>query len=500
MRAQVILALSFGIPASGALFIGLTDRWPNLREAITLLTASALFAVNVWLLIHSLDGGVVHLQMMSLAQHLPISFSTEPLGLIFATLASGLWVVISVFSIGYMRGTGARHQTRFYICFAVALAATMGVAYASNLLTLFLFYELLTLATYPLVAHDETESAKSGARIYISILLGTSLLFFLTAIAWTWSLTGTLDFAKGGILSGKIEGPPAALLFALFMFGVGKAALMPFHRWLPAAMAAPAPVSALLHAVAVVKAGAFTVLKVAVYIFGIDFLASPDITGWLMWVAAFTLIVAALIALRQDNLKARLAYSTVSQLAYITLGVSLATKMGIIGGAIQMLAHALAKITLFMCAGAIFVASGKENVSEMRGLGRVMPFTFIAFLLGSLSIIGLPPTGGSWSKWFLMIGAVDAGQKLLISVWMLSSLLGIAYLIPVVARGFFLPLSGQADRPQPQGAEISVIRWAGMREAPLLCVVPACVTGALSVLIYFAALEIVSYISPILEP
>jgi len=336
--------------------------------------------------------------------------------------------------------------------------------------------------------------------VYLSILLGTSLVFFLTAIAWTWSLTGTLDFAKGGILAGKIEGPPAAVLFALFMFGVGKAALMPFHRWLPAAMVAPAPVSALLHAVAVVKAGAFTVLKVAIYIFGVDFLASPDITEWLMWVAAFTLICAALIALQQDNLKARLAYSTVSQLAYITLGVSLATKMGMIGGVIQIVAHALAKITLFMCAGAIYVASGKEKVSEMRGLGRVMPFTFIAFLLGSLSIIGLPPTGGSWSKWFLMIGAVDAGQKLLISVWMLSSLLSIAYLIPVVARGFFLPLSGQADRPQPPGAEISVIRWTSMREAPWLCVVPACVTGVMSVLIYFVALEIVRYISPILEP
>lgn len=497
---QIILALALVIPAAGALFIGLADRWPDLREAVTLLTASALFAVNLWLLVHALDGGVASLQLMSLAPQLPISFSTEPLGLMFAVLASGLWIVNSVFSIGYMRGAGARHQTRFYICFAVALGATMGVAYAGNLLTLFLFYELLTLATYPLVAHQETAEAKSGARTYLAILLSTSLLFLFIAIAWTWFVSGSLDFTKGGILAGKIEGPQAAILFALFMFGVGKAALMPFHRWLPAAMVAPAPVSALLHAVAVVKAGVFAVIKITVYIFGVDFLSSSGASAWLMWVAAFSLIAAAIIALRQDDLKARLAYSTVSQLAYVTLGVSLATKMGVIGSAIQIVAHALGKITLFMCAGAIYVASGKSKVSEMRGLGRLMPFTFVAFMLGSISIVGLPPTGGAWSKWYLMIGAIDAGQRLLIGVWMLSSLLGIAYLVPLVARGFFLPLTEQADRPQPQGNEISVIRWDAMREAPLWCVVPACFTGVLSVLIYFAGTGIARFISPILGP
>lgn len=500
LAPHIVLSLALGIPAAGALFIGMADRKPNLREAVTLLTASSLFAVNVWLLIHSLDGGAVSLQVLSLAPQLPISLVTEPLGLLFACLASGLWIVNSVFSIGYMRGTGGQHQTRFYIWFAVALAATMGVAYAGNLLTLFLFYELLTLATYPLVAHQETAEAYKGARTYLAILLATSLLFLFTAIAWTWFVSGSLDFIRGGILAGKIEGPPVAVLFALYLFGAGKAALMPFHRWLPAAMVAPTPVSALLHAVAVVKAGIFTVLKISVYIFGVDFLASSGASKWMLWVAAFSLLAAAIVALRKDDLKLRLAYSTVSQLAYVTLGVSLATKMGMIGSAIQIAAHALGKITLFMCAGAIYVASGKSKISEMRGLGRLMPFTFVAFLLGALSIIGIPPSGGTWSKWYLMMGAADAGQRLFIGVWMLSSLLGIAYLIPLVARGFFLPLDGQADRPQRQGFEISTIRWAAMREAPLFCVVPACLTGVLSVLFYFTGPAIAQYISPVFGP
>lgn len=500
MTPQIALALALGVPAAGSLLIGLAGHWPNLREAATLLAAACLFGVNVWLLRHSLAGGVSALQMMSLVPGLPIALKAEPLGLMFATLASGLWIVNSVFSIGYMRASGGLHQTRFYICFAVALAATMGIAYAGNLLTLFLFYELLTLATYPLVGHYETPEAKSGARTYLLILLTASVLFLFTAIAWTWFVADSLDFTQGGILAGKIGSAPAAVLFALFVFGSGKAALMPLHRWLPAAMVAPAPVSALLHAVAVVKAGVFTIMKVAIYIFGVDFLSVSGAASWIVWVAAFSLLAASIAALGKDDLKARLAYSTIAQLAYVTLGVALATAMGIIGGAMQIVAHGLAKITLFMCAGAIYVASGKTRVSEMRGLGRLMPFTFGAFLLGSLSIIGMPPTGGAWSKWYLMMGAADAGQQILIGVWMLSSLLGMAYLIPLVARGFFLPLPGEPDRPQPQGREISVISRARMREAPLWCVVPACVTGILSVLIYFAGPAIARFILPVLGP
>lgn len=497
---ETVLQLILLVPGLGAILIGATDRFPNLRDALSLLIATALCTLAVWLLLDHVAGGIAQLQLTPIVQGLPILFVAEPIGLVFAVLASALWIVITAYSIGYMRKNNEPHQTRFYSCFAIAMASTMGIALAGNLLTLFLFYEILTLSTYPLVVHHETDAARRAGRVYLGLLLSSSILFLLPAIIWTWFLAGTLDFTRGGILAGKIEGTQAAILFALFLFGAGKAALMPLHRWLPAAMIAPTPVSAFLHAVAVVKAGVFTILKVGVYIFGVGFLASVQASEWMLWVSAFSLIAASVIALGKDDLKARLAYSTIAQLAYVTMGVCLATVMGMVGGAMQLVTHALGKITLFMCAGAIYLATGKTRISDMRGLGRVMPFTFGAFLLGALSIIGVPPLGGAWSKWFLMMGASDAGHLAAIGIWMLSSLLSLAYLIPLVARGFFLPLQEEEDRPQAQGREISVIRLARLREAPLWCIVPACITALLSVLIYFAGPAIAGFILPALGP
>ncbi len=290
------------------------------------------------------------------------------------------------------------------------------------------------------------------------------------------------------------------MLLALFMFGVGKAALMPFHRWLPAAMVAPTPVSALLHAVAVVKAGVFTVMKITVYVFGIDLLGASGASLWLIWVAALTLILASLVALRKNNLKARLAYSTVSQLAYVVLGAALATSMGVIGGALQIAMHAVGKITLFFCAGAIYTAAHKTEVSDLDGLGRVMPFTFGAFLIGALSIIGLPPMGGSWSKWYLMLGAADAGQLAIIAVLMVSSLLNVAYLLPVVARGFFLPLPGEPSAASAPGTETGRIDWGGLREAPMFCVLPLCMTAGGCLLLFFYADSLYRLLLPIAVP
>jgi multicomponent Na+:H+ antiporter subunit D len=325
------------------------------------------------------------------------------------------------------------------MCFPIAIMAALGIAYSANLVTLFVFYELLTLSTYPLVAHKETDEARIGARTYLAILVFTSITFLLTAIVWTWVAVGHTDFRPGGIMAGNIDPAFVPLLLGLFMFGIGKAALMPFHRWLPSAMVAPTPVSALLHAVAVVKAGVFTVLKVTVYIFGVDFLAATGASTWLAYVAAFTVIMASVVALTKDNLKARLAYSTVSQLAYVVLGASLATAAGIIGGGMQIAMHAMGKITLFFCAGAIYVAAHKTEVSELDGLGRKMPWTFAAFLVGSLSVVGLPPFGGAWVKWWLFTGALDAGEIAVVVVLIVSSLLSLGYLLPVAARALFLP-------------------------------------------------------------
>ena len=252
------------------------------------------------------------------------------------------------------------------------------------------------------------------------------------------------------------------VLLVLYVFGIGKAALMPFHRWLPAAMVAPTPVSALLHAVAVVKAGVFSVLKVTVYIFGVDNLAELGCSEWLQYLAAATIIIASLVAMTKDNLKARLAYSTISQLSYIVLGAMLVNSWGIIGGGMHIAMHAFGKITLFFCAGAIMVAAHKTEVSEMKGLGRVMPVTMAAFLIGSLSIIGAPPMAGLWSKWYLVLGTLEADSMAMLGVLLTSSLLSVGYLMPFAMRAFFVsPSEGPGGSPGT----------GGLKEAPLPCLI-----------------------------
>ena len=472
MPANLLLPLIVALPLFGAVLVSLSGSRPNLRETLTLLTGAATFLLTVQLL--PTLGQAAPAPEFTMFEPLPglsLAFRLEPLGMLFALVASFLWLVTSIYSIGYMRGAGEQNQTRFYALFALAIAFALGIALAANLLTLFVFYELLTLSTYPLVTHKGTPEARRGGRIYLGILLSTSILFFLPALIWTYHSAGTLDFRPGGILAGQMSGPAAGLLLILFFFGVGKAALMPFHRWLPSAMVAPTPVSALLHAVAVVKAGVFTLLKITVYIFGLDFLAGLEARDFLLYLAGASVLIASLIAIRQDNLKARLAYSTVSQLGYVTLGALLAVQAGAIGAGMQIAMHAFGKITLFFCAGAIYVASRKTEISDMNGLGRAMPFTMAAFFIGSLSIIGLPPTGGTWSKWYLMMGTLEAGYLALMVILMISSLLNIAYLLPIPIRGFF-----------PRGEQQMA---SEIKEAPLACLIAIGVAVLGCLLLFF---------------
>ena len=485
------------LPLAGAVGIALCRNRPNLRESVTLLTSTLLAVLVCLALPDVISGARPEWLLASFLPGLDLKLSLEPLGLLFAVVASCLWIVTSVYAIGYMRGNNEKHQTRFYICFAVAISGAMGIAAAGNLLTLFFFYEMLTLSTYPLVAHKGDAKARAGARMYLGILLTTSIGFLLPAIVWTWSLADTVDFRPGGILAGTASPGTISLLFALFLFGTGKAALMPFHRWLPSAMVAPTPVSALLHAVAVVKAGVFTVTKIAVYVFGTDLLANTDAATPMLWVAMFTLLGASCVAMTRDNLKSRLAYSTISQLAYVVAGACLASSMGIMGAAMQIPMHAVGKITLFFCAGAIYTAAHKTEISDMDGLGRVMPVTYIAFLIGALSIIGIPPLGGSWSKWYLMLGALQAEQLVLIVVLAISSLLNIAYLLPIVARGFFRPLPDEpairvtaTGEPMPRRA---------MQEAPVAMLVPLSLTALGCALLFFHADIVLNLITPILD-
>ena len=472
MSTTTLMLLVLLLPLMGAVGIFATRRNPNVREGVTLLIATVIAVLVIILANRFLLGEEFALSIAEPMPGIVIAFRIEALGMLFALVTGLLWIVTSIYAIGYMRSHKEKNQTRFFAAFAVSISCTFAIAFSENLFTLFLFYELLTLSTYPLVTHTGTDEAKKAGRVYLGILLGTSIGLFLLAIMITWFVSGSVTFKQGGILTGKLDPAWAGMLYALFLFGIGKAALMPVHRWLPAAMVAPTPVSALLHAVAVVKAGVFTLLKVTIYIFGSDFILSNDVTGVLIWVAAATILFTSLIAMGKDNLKARLAYSTISQLSYIALGAMLANKSGLIGASMHIAMHAFAKISLFFAAGAILVVTHKKLISEMNGLGRAMPVTFSVFLIGTMSIIGLPLFGGMWSKWYLGLGIVESGQLILLGVLMLSSLLNIAYLLPIPIRAFFSkPASGT--------------HYSEIKEAPKSILLAMLITATACVILFF---------------
>ncbi len=437
MSIETLYILILVIPLLTAVGVLVCRKNENVRETVTVIGGISLFLTVVTLALNYDFEQTVRLTLLEPFPNLSVALELEPLGMIFTLVAGFLWPVTSLYAIGYMREHHEKNQTRFYFAFAISIFATMALALSANLLTLFLAYELLTLFTLPLVTHAGTDAARRAGWTYLGILITTSIGFLLLAIIWTWLITGTLEFTSGGILSGKAQ--PAILggLLLLFVFGTGKAAIMPFHRWLPAAMVAPTPVSSLLHAVAVVKAGVFTILKVSVYIFGIDLIASLDAAYWISLLAGFTIVSASIIAMTKDNLKARLAYSTISQLSYIILAAMLGVATGVLAGSLHIAMHAFAKITLFFCAGAILVAAHKTKVSELNGIGRAMPITMVAFLLAALSIVGLPPLGGSWSKWLLLQATMEAHNMVLLIVLLVSSLLNLFYLVEIPIRGFF---------------------------------------------------------------
>ena len=477
-----LIALSLLVPLVGALLVIVTGKIPNLREAVTLTTATILFSIVLAITDHTFQGTEMRLDVIELFPGLGISFEVEPLGVLFALVASFLWIITSIYAIGYMRGHNEANQTRFFCCFALAISSVMAICFAGNLLTLFIFYEVLTLSTYPLVTHAGNEAAKRGGRIYLGILLGTSIAFLLFAVLGTYSLAGTLDFRAGGIFDDSHSKIALAVLLVLFCYGIGKAALMPFHRWLPAAMVAPTPVSALLHAVAVVKAGVFSILKVMIYIFGLDTLQGLATTDMMLYIGTATILLSSCIAMTKDNLKARLAYSTISQLSYIVVGALLATSIASAGAALHIATHAVGKITLFFCAGAIMVVTHKKNISEMVGLGKKMPLTFAAFTIGAISIIGLPPMAGTWSKWYLAMGALEADKLFVVAALMISSLLNIAYLLPIPIKAFF-------TKPEPDAQPWS---WSDTQEAPLPMLIAIGVTS-------FGCLALFFYPQPLID-
>lgn len=434
------LLLAILAPLAGAALVMANARRPNLRETISFLAAVALFGTVAWMVPDVLAGRRLRFTLFELLPGLSFSLRADAMSMIFAVSASFLWVLTVFYSAGYMRGLQEHEQTRFNTCFALALFGAVGCAFSDNLLTLYLFYELVSICTYPLVAHHQDEESYEGARKYIAYLTATAKGLVLPAMVLIYVLSGTLDFSTNistGILPADANRWVVTALYACCILGFAKNGVMPFHNWLPSAMVAPTPVSALLHAVAVVKVGVFSTVRVMLYVFGVDTMDALNLGLPTAYFVSVTIVVASIVALSKDNLKARLAYSTVSQLSYIILGVALLTPAGIQGGLLHIANHAFAKITLFFCAGAIYVATHKKNISEMSGLGRVMPFTFGAFALASLSMIGAPPVAGFVSKWYLLNGAWDAHSLTVVLVLLVSTLLNTAYFAPVVYQGFF---------------------------------------------------------------
>lgn len=449
------------------LFTG--ERHRNLREFWTILASVTKFSIVASMIPPILKGKILECTIISLSPGISLQFRVDAFGMVFAALASGLWVAVSVYSIGYMRGLRAHAQTRYFFCFAFALNGALGIALAGNLLTLFIFYEILTVSTFPLVAHKETPDGITGGRKYLAYLLtGACLVFF--SMGLTYYLTGTLDFVAGGFLAGHGSKSILCLLFVTFILGFGsKAAVMPIHEWLPTAMVAPTPVSALLHAVAVVKAGVFCVLRVVLYVFGPKLL--HDLGLWLIlaYFVSFTIIVSGLYALAQDNLKRRLAFSTINNLSIIILGAALLSPSSITGGIFHIASHGFMKITLFLVAGAIYVKTHIENISELDGIGRQMPLTMGSFAIGAMGIAGTPPICGFISKWYLCLGTLEAHEVVFLFVILTSALLDIAYFFPIIYASFFRTPTGHVH--------------AHFDEASMFMVVPLMVTAIMSIVL-----------------
>lgn len=461
-----VLAVAVSLVAVPLILVSGTR--PRLREAWTLLAAATKLGLVLTMLPAVLDGRFPETRLGELIPGVELTLRVDALGMLFALVASSLWIVTSVYSIGYVAAAGERNRTRYYAAFATCLSATIGVAFAANLITFILFYEVLTIATYPLVVHKGTPEAIRAGRKYLAYTLTAGVALLAGAI-WTQSIAGSLDFVAGGLLSETTQSHSSIRwLFALFAGGMGvKAAVMPLHAWLPAAMVAPTPVSALLHAVAVVKSGVFGMVRVVAFVFGPGLMADAGLATPLLAAAAVTIILGSLIALAQDNLKRRLAYSTIGHLSYIVVGAALLQPTALVGGLLHITAHATMKITMFFVAGAIYARTRRESISQLDGIGRMMPWTMGAFAVASIGLSGLPPLNGFVSKWFLGAGAVESGHTLILVVLLVSGLLNAANFFPIVHRAFFRAPAVDEHRD----------------EAPRSILIPLLVTAALSILL-----------------
>jgi len=461
----------------GLLIFFLREEWSGVRTVLNLSGSFLKVFLILWVL-HGFLNGQSYQFRYAIGVDLEFYFRVDSLSLLFATLSAMLWLVTTFYAIGYLEGSANRR--RFFGFFSLCVTASTGIALAGNLVTFFIFYEFLTLATYPLVVHRGTEKALRAGRTYLWYTIGGGTVLFV-GVVWMFVLTGPIDFGDTAALTALSDGS-ATHLFLLFWVMIAglavKAAIVPLHGWLPVAMVAPAPVSALLHAVAVVKAGAFGIIRVVYDVFGLELSIALGVLEPLAFLAAFTIIYGSVRALQQTDLKRRLAYSTVSQLSYITLGVAIPGVLASTGAVAHLAHQGVMKITLFFCAGTFAETLGVEKIEDLRGIGKRMPFTMGAFTLGALGMIGLPPLAGFVSKWYLGLGALQTGQIWLMVVLLSSSALNAAYFLPILYRAWFEPAPREWRTLRPS-------RWF---EAPLILMLPPLLTAAGTLLLgVFAA-------------
>ena len=471
-------------PILGAAGVVLLRRHTPARELCGVVAGIVQFGLVAVMVPSVRDGGTISITLSTFLPQVSIGFRVDALGVILAGTAAILWIATTFYAMGYF-GTGPEPElTRFHACLCLTMAATVGVAFAANLLTLFLFYEAMTVITYPLVTHAGTPEAIQGGRRYLGYQLGAAIAFLLPAIAMTYIEAGTFDFVRGGVFDAGASSKLLVIIYVLFLLGLAKAALMPLHSWLPAAMVAPVPVSALLHAVAVVNVGVFCVMRVVLDVFGSDLVGELGLGVLTMVLAGVTILVSSLYALRLDNLKGILAYSTIGQLSYMILGVALLSPNGRAGAVMHLVGHSFSKITLFFAVGSIYLATNKTLVSELRGVGRQLPWTMGAFVIGALSIIGLPPTVGFVAKYFLFVGAVEAGQWAALVVLAVSTVLSAAYYMRILRSAVFeAPARVSAGGSHDAGA---FRRVPAVTEPNLYVLVPMIVTAAVALLLGIA--------------
>jgi multicomponent Na+:H+ antiporter subunit D len=458
---------------SGLIILFIPESNRTLRTLVNILGSGIVITLIV-LLLKDIYNGQEFESRYSLLPTIDLVLHVDALSLIFVTLSGLLWLLTTIYAIGYLEG--AKNRSRFFGFFGLCVGSTIGVALAGNLITFLIFYELLTLATFPLLAHRGNVASIKATRVYlIYTMVGGAVL--MAAVVWLKALAGPLDFTATGIL-GDIPGLDRTylqIIFAMLIIGLGvKAAIFPLHGWLPVSMAAPAPVSALLHAVAVVKAGAFGIIRVIYDIYGIDFASSLGLTQVLAVFAGFTIIYGSVKALSQDDIKKRLAYSTVSQVSYIALGAAIAGPIATVGGLVHLVHQGLMKITMFFCAGNLAETLGIHKVSELAGAGKRMPLTMTAFTIAALGMIGLPPIAGFISKWYLGMGALEANIYWVLGVLAISSLLNAMYFLPIIHAVWFKESGEDWPHEKIKGTHA---------ETRLALLLPPLVTAALALLV-----------------